>query len=284
MLTEEEKLEMVLENKRIDENLNKIKYKIMVFSGKGGVGKTTLSANLACGLQKNGYKVGILDADVSGPNIPAVLGSSGVMKTVNRRIIPFMFDGIKVVSFAGMIESDEPVMWSGPMKSKLLKQFVADVEWGELDFLIADLPPGTGDEITTIRETIKPDLAIIVTTPQELSLSDTRRAVNMAKKMDIPKIALIENMAGFKCPTCNLTYDIFCFGGGERQAIEMGIKFLGRLPLSIEFRYGLDWEKIMAKSEIQNDIMSIVHKIEEGMWSISTTDKNHSVLISENAH
>jgi ATP-binding protein involved in chromosome partitioning len=279
MLNEDQKQKMEEENLKMNKNLSKIKYKIMVFSGKGGVGKSTVSVNLAIGLQHYGYRTGILDADITGPNVPKIMGISGTLETNNGKIIPYNKNGIKIVSIAGMIDSNDPVIWRGPLRSKLLNQFLTDSEWGELDAMIVDLPPGTGDEIITIGQKIKPDLAIIVTIPHELSLADSRRAINMAKKMDIPKIGLIENMAGFKCPNCESIADIFGFGGGESQAAEMGIKFLGRLPLSQEFKYGFELDKPFLHSYLQTDIMNIVHKLEGWLWKGDVKKRNLSFLM-----
>lgn len=282
MLSDTQKEEMELEDKRIKENLSKIKFKIMVLSGKGGVGKTTISVNLASCLQQHKYRTGILDADITGPNVAKIFNIGSVIETDGRKIIPFLQNGIKVVSLGGMINADDPVIWRGPLRSKLLNQFIADTEWGELDVFIIDLPPGTGDEIITIGQKIKPDMAIIVTIPHELALADSNRAINMAKKMDIPKIALIENMAGFKCPNCESVVDIFGFGGGESQALESGIDFLGRLPVCLEFNYGVDWQKPFVKSDIQNEILSIVSKIEGYMPPNISKGKNIHILHSEN--
>jgi ATP-binding protein involved in chromosome partitioning len=212
----------------------KIKKRIVVFSGKGGVGKTTVSVNLAYGLNSINKQTGLLDADVTGPNVAKMLGLIKWGETSTDRIIPQNHLGVKVISFASFIPSAQPIIWRGPMRSKLLNQFLGDVDWGELDYLVADLPPGTGDEILTMTQQMKPDLAIIVTTPQELSLLDSQKAVNMAKKMEIPRIGIIENMSGFVCPSCNYHIDLYGKGGGKKQAVEMGVQFLGSLPLNID--------------------------------------------------
>jgi Mrp family chromosome partitioning ATPase len=281
MLNENQKKQAELENQLLSKNMDKIKYRVMVFSGKGGVGKSTVSANLAVGLQHHGYKTGILDADITGPNIPKLMGISGRLETVNRKIIPYKQSGIKIVSVAGMIDPNDPVIWRGPLRSKLLNQFLTDAEWGELDALIVDLPPGTGDEIITIGQKIKPDLAIVVTIPHELALADSRRAVNMAKKMDIPRIGLIENMAGFKCPNCESIVDIFGFGGGESQAAEMGVTFLGRLPFSLEFKFGYSWDRPFPKSDLHEDLRRIVQKLELWLCMGDVKKNNRSVLAAE---
>jgi Mrp family chromosome partitioning ATPase len=258
------------EQNKIADNLANIKHRIVVFSGKGGVGKTTVSVNLAFGLYVNGFKVGILDADVTGPNVPKMIGLTGMagQPTSNHnQIIPIECKGIKAISVANLITPDQPVIWRGPMRSKLLNQFLSDVDWGTLDYLVADLPPGTGDEILTMTQNMHPNMAIIVTTPQEVSLIDSLRAVNMAKKMDIPHIALIENMSGLNCPNCNHFFDLFGMGGGQRQAKELGITFLGKLPINLETRKLADNGKPIilenVKADISISIMEIIKNIDK---------------------
>jgi Mrp family chromosome partitioning ATPase len=224
------------QDQRIADNLIGIRHRIVVFSGKGGVGKTTISVNLAFGLSRQGRQVGILDADVTGPNVPKMLGVTDEIGTVHGRLIPQQAHGLKLVSLASMLAPDQAVIWRGPLRSKLLVQFLSDVEWGLLDYLVADLPPGTGDEILTITQKMNPALAVIVTTPQEVSLIDSRRAIDMARKMAIPRIGIIENMSGLTCPGCGHRIDLFGSGGGRRQAEEEGIFFLGALPIDPEAR------------------------------------------------
>ena len=236
MLTNEQKKQLEEEEERITNTLNKIDHKIVVFSGKGGVGKTTVSVNLAYGLKLKNFNVGLLDADVTGPNVPEMIGMNKKLLNLNEKIIPNNWKGVEVVSAANMIQKDQPIIWRGPMRSKLLSQFIGDVEWGQLDFLIADLSPGTGDEIITITQKLKPDMAIIVTTPQSVSLLDSSRAINMAKKMDIPVIGLVENMSGLVCPGCGTKINLFGEGGGKMQAEKFGIEFLGQLPIDLETR------------------------------------------------
>jgi len=267
MLTEEQKRKIELENERIASNMKNIKHRIVVFSGKGGVGKTTVSVNLAFGLQSLGLKTGILDADVTGPNVPKMLGFSSMPMSQGDRILPHLSHEVEVMSLAYLLKKDQPVIWRGPMRSKLINQFLSDVEWGQLDFLIADLPPGTGDEIITITQNMDPDLAIIVTTPQEVSLIDSARAIKMAKELKIPKIALIENMSTMKCPECGCNIDLFGSGGGRKQAQEMDILFLGSLPVDIDARKFADEGKPIFlannKAEISLAILKITKKIHE---------------------
>ena len=263
--TEEKQRQIEIRDRMITEALNKIKHRIVVFSGKGGVGKTTVSVNLAYGLQLEGNRTGLLDADVTGPNVPKLLGLSGEIFLHQGRIIPREIYGLKVVSLASMIHPGQPVIWRGPMRSNLLNQFLGEVEWGSLDYLIADLPPGTGDEILTMTQKMGPDLAIIVTTPQEVSLIDSARAINMAKKMEIPHIGVIENMSGLICPTCDERIDIFGKGGGRRQAQEFMVAFLGELPMDVEARRLADIGKLIInearEAAISTAIMTIVRNI-----------------------
>ena len=239
---QEERLRLVEEQeRRIKDNLAKIKRKIVVFSGKGGVGKTTIAVNLAYALARSGNQVGLLDADITGPNVPQMVGLHELpLATEGDRIVPPEKDGIKVVSLATLIPPDSPVIWRGPLRSKALDQFLGDVIWGELDYLVADLPPGTGDEVLTMAQRMEPQVAVVVTTPQELSLIDGRRAINMAKKMGIAKIGVVENMSGLRCPHCGHLIELFGSGGGERAARELGVHFLGKVPIDLRAREGAD--------------------------------------------
>lgn len=220
---------------RVEDRLAKIKYKIMVMSGKGGVGKSTVSVSLAASLNALGYKVGILDADIHGPNVPKMFGlsASGVHSGPNG-LIPFdTADGLKVMSVAFLLKSeDDAIIWRAPVKHGMIEQFVSDVDWGELDFLIIDLPPGTGDEPLSVAHIIGAvDGAVIVTTPQEVALLDSRKSVTFARKLNLPILGMVENMSGLVCPHCSEMIDLFKSGGGEKTAAEMEINFLGRVPI-----------------------------------------------------
>jgi ATP-binding protein involved in chromosome partitioning len=218
----------------IVDRMARIKHKIIIASGKGGVGKSTISVNLARALQMKGLRVGVLDADITGPDIPKLLGiEDQKLMQGSEGIEPANANGIKAASMALILSSREtPVVWRGPMKMAAIKQFIQDVNWGDLDFLIVDLPPGTSDEPLSVLQLI-PDLAgaIIVTTPQEVSLLDSRKAVNMVKAMKLPVLGIVENMSGLKCPHCQETINIFSSGGGERMAEEMNVPFLGAIPI-----------------------------------------------------
>lgn len=205
---------------------------IAVASGKGGVGKSTVAVNLALALRKYG-RVGLLDADVYGPSIPVLLGLEGERAEVTdeRRITPVEAHGMRVVSMGFFIEKDRPVIWRGPMLTKLIAEFISNVDWGELDFLVLDLPPGTGDVQLTLAQQLAMDGGVIVTTPQEVALADVRRGVRMFGQVHVPVTGLIENMSGYSCTQCGTESDVFGIGGGERTAEELGIPFLGRIGL-----------------------------------------------------
>ncbi len=266
MLTKEQKDRLKKQEQEIFDNMHSIKHRIVVFSGKGGVGKTTVSVNLAYGLRLRGYKTGILDADITGPNVPKMLDLRGEPYNKDNRLMPPICHDVKVMSAASLVAADEPIAWRGPMRSKLLWQFLGQVDWGPLDFLIADLPPGTGDEIITMTQQMNPDLAIIVTTPQEISLVDSARAINLAKKIKIPRIGVIENMSGFKCPKCGNKIDLFDSGGGKKKAEQMNVSFLGMLPIDIEARKKADKGRAIILDDINADlsvsIMNVIEKME----------------------
>jgi len=221
------------------DRMNKIRHKIIIASGKGGVGKSTVSVNLAWALKAKGYSVGLLDADITGPSIPKLLGiEDQKMKNGPYGVQPGDASGIKVASMALLLPNrDSAIVWRGPMKMAAIRQFVKDVLWGDLDFLLIDLPPGTSDEPLSVIQLI-PDMtgAIVVTTPQEVSLLDSRKAVNMVKSMKVPVLGIIENMSGLSCPHCGEFIDIFSTGGGKKAAEELEVPFLGAIPLDPEVR------------------------------------------------
>lgn len=216
-------------------NLALIKRKFLVLSGKGGVGKSTISANLAAGLSIKGYKVGLLDIDIHGPNIPNMFGLEGMAPMMtDLGIIPLSYShNLKLISTGFLLENrDEAVAWRGPIKHRLIENFLTDVRWGELDCLVVDSPPGTGDEIISIVQILdKIDGAIIVATPQDVALADVRRTVKFCRDNSIPVIGIIENMSGFVCPHCGKSVEIFKSGGAERLAEDYKIPFLGKIPL-----------------------------------------------------
>jgi len=224
----------------IKQAMGQIKNRVVVFSGKGGVGKTTVAVNLAYVLEKQGMRVGLLDADITGPNVPQMVGITETAQVEAGRMIPHVVQGIKVISLASIVPAGTPVIWRGPLRSKAIDQFLGEASWGELDFLIVDLPPGTGDEVLTITQRTSPQMAIIVTTPQEVALIDARRATNLAKKMEIERIGIVENMSGLICPHCGAQIDLFGAGGGEREAKKLSLLFLGKIPIDPSVRVEAD--------------------------------------------
>jgi ATP-binding protein involved in chromosome partitioning len=213
---------------------------VAVGAGKGGVGKTTLAVNLAAALSALGSRVGMIDGDIYGPNVPMMLGVHGQLESDGEKIVPAEKFGIKVVSMGFLATDDSPLIWRGPMLHSVVRQFFHEVRWGELDYLVIDMPPGTGDVALSLSQTVPVAGAIVVTTPQEVSLADSRRAVRMYQKLNIPVLGLIENMSYFVCPNCSHESDIFGRGGGERIAGEMAVPFLGRIPIYEPIRLGGD--------------------------------------------
>ena len=217
---------------------------IAVGSGKGGVGKTTLAVNLAIALSKLGHKVGLLDADVYGPNVPLMLGASGQPKASGPNSIePMQAHGLKVISVGFLNPGDKPVIWRGPMLHSIVRQFLGSVEWGILDYLVIDLPPGTGDVALSLIQTVPLTGAIVVSTPSDVSLQDARKAIEMFRQMKVDLVGVVENMSYFVCPHCNHEIDIFSRGGAERTASEFGVPFLGNIQLDPEIRKAGDTGK-----------------------------------------
>jgi Mrp family chromosome partitioning ATPase len=218
---------------KVKSSLQKIKNKFIVMSGKGGVGKTSVSVNLSIALADKGYQVGIMDVDLHGPDVPRMLGLEELMGlSADHKLEPASFsENLKVVSIESLTpRKDDAIIWRGPLKYSAIQQFIGDVKWGDLDFLIIDSPPGTGDEPLTVAQTIADAKAIIVTTPQEISLADVRKSINFCKTLKMDVFGVIENMSGFACPHCGEMINLFGTGGGERTAREMGLTFLGRIP------------------------------------------------------
>jgi len=243
-----QKSEKIDAGKKLDnqlkENMSRIKHKILVLSNKGGVGKRSVAVNLACSLSEKGYKVGILDADLHGPSVAKMLGFEGKrLKGGPEGIVPMnVTSNLVAVSMASLIEtSDAPLIWRGPLKMMALKQFLGEVQWGDLDYLVIDSPPGTGDEPLSICQLI-PELegGIIVTTPQGVALLDSRKCVNFLKNLKIPILGIIENMSGLKCPHCGKNIDLFKSGGGEEAAREFQLTFLGKVPIDLNIVIAAD--------------------------------------------
>lgn len=213
-----------------------VKSVLLVGSGKGGVGKSTVAASLACGLRRLGSKVGLLDADLYGPSIPHLFGSQDRPQIVNDRVQPVMIDGMPVMSIGFLIPADEAVIWRGPMLHGAITQFFRDTEWGDLDFLVVDLPPGTGDIAISVSQLVPVAGAVVVCTPQDVALLDALKAITMFRKVQIDLLGLIENMSFFICPNCRVRHEIFGFGGVRRHAAELNVPFLGELPIQPHLR------------------------------------------------
>jgi len=257
---------------KISKTLEKIKNRLLVFSGKGGVGKSTVAANLAIAFSSKKMKVGLLDVDIHGPNLAKMLGvedkrldvSPDGIKAVNVN------ENLKLVSMSFLLQDpDLPVIWRGPMKMKAIQQFLADVDWGELDWLIIDSPPGTGDEPLSVAQLIPATGAIIVTTPQEVSLMDSRKAIAFARKLNLKILGIIENMSGMVCPYCGKKIDVFKEGGGQKAAIELGVPFLGKIPLDPQIvtlgDEGKSFINTQPNSDASQSFMKIVGTITKGI-------------------
>jgi ATP-binding protein involved in chromosome partitioning len=219
---------------QINASLSKIKHKFLVMSGKGGVGKSSTSVNLSIALAKRNFKVGLMDVDLHGPDIPRMLGLTDLPEVnQNHKLNPMRYsDNLTAISIEAFTPNkDDAIIWRGPMKFSAIRQFIADVEWGDLDYLIIDAPPGTGDEPLTVAQQIPGAKAIIVTTPQEIALADVRKSINFCKAVNMEIFGLIENMSGLTCPHCQKVIDLFGSGGGEKTAAKMAVPFLGRIPM-----------------------------------------------------
>ncbi|MBL8728894.1 MAG: Mrp/NBP35 family ATP-binding protein [Planctomycetes bacterium] len=217
-----------------------VKNVLAVSSGKGGVGKSTVAVNLACALQRTGARVGILDADVYGPNVPLMLGLTGQPTVEDKKIVPFERHGLQVMSMALLVADDQPVIWRGPMLHSAVRQFLFDVAWRDLDYLVVDLPPGTGDAQLSLSQQAHLMGAIIVTTPQDVSVLDVRKAIRMFQTVNVPVLGVVENMAWFSPPGSSERYHLFGSGGGAKIEREFGIPLLGQVPLEIAVREGGD--------------------------------------------
>ena len=216
--------------------LDRVRFIVAVASGKGGVGKSTTSVNLALGLAAQGWKVGLLDADIYGPSAPRLLGLAGKPEVAENKLAPMQAYGLKAMSIGLLVNENEAMIWRGPMATQALTQMLGEVLWGELDALIVDMPPGTGDVQLTMAQQVPLAGAVVVSTPQDLALIDARRAVSMFRKVEIPVLGIVENMSYFVCPHCGERSDIFAHGGARRDAEAMGVPFLGEVPLEAKIR------------------------------------------------
>lgn len=274
-MTPEQQKQMIEQQLNLSRNLGQIKYKIAVMSGKGGVGKSTVAANIAEAFQKEGFTTGILDADIHGPNIPKMLGveDQDIMINEERHMMPVEApSGLKVMSMAFMLDSiDTPIIWRGPQKTGSIKQLIADVVWGPLDVLIIDNPPGTGDEPLTVLQTIPDiDAVVMVTTPNVVSQEDVLKCVKMVEMLNVENIGLVENMAYYECPHCNEKLHIFGKGDGKDFADEMEITYLGDLPLTEKVSSSPNKGGVMVtiepKSDVTKRFTEIVNEIQDDFF------------------
>ena len=244
-----------------------VKSIVAVASGKGGVGKSTTAVNLALGLAAAGHKIGLMDADIYGPSMPRMMGISGQPSSSDGKNLDAMENyGIKVMSMGFMVEEDTPMIWRGPMVQSALEQMMRDVNWGELDALIVDMPPGTGDAQLTMAQRVPLTGAIIVSTPQDIALLDARRGLNMFRKVDVPVLGLIENMSYFTCPHCGERSDIFSHGGARAEADKLGMDFLGEIPLHMDIRKTSDSGRPIVVSDPDSEYAKAYRAIADKTW------------------
>jgi ATP-binding protein involved in chromosome partitioning len=244
-----------------------VKTIIAVASGKGGVGKSTTAANLALGLAANGLKVGVLDADIYGPSMPRMLGISGKPSSHDGKVLqPMQNYGLRVMSMGFLVDEETPMIWRGPMVMSAIQQMLRDVNWGELDILVVDLPPGTGDAQLTMAQQVPLAGAVIVSTPQDIALLDARKGLNMFRKVDVPVLGIVENMSYFLCPHCHERSDIFSHGGARREAEKLGMEFLGEVPLDIIIRETSDEGRPVVVSHPESEHAKVYRAMARRVW------------------
>jgi len=279
-IDENKQKQMQIDQEQIRKRVKQIKHQILVLSGKGGVGKSTVAVNLAMSLALAGKSVGLLDIDIHGPSIPKILDlEKETVRIIGDTILPVeMRRNLKVMSIGFLLRgSDDAVIWRGPMKYQMIKQFLKDVQWGNLDFLIVDSPPGTGDEPLSIVQLLKDaDGAVIVTTPQEVALSDVRKCINFCRNLKLPILGVLENMSGFVCPQCGQKTDVFKSGGGEIMALQMGVPFLGRVPIDPQIVQSCDSGKPFVYHYNQSQTAKAFGKISD---TILKLDNNAQELV-----
>ncbi len=245
-----------------------VKFIIAIASGKGGVGKSTTAVNLALGMAASGHKVGLLDADIYGPSMPRMMGISGQPSSSDGTTLDAMENfGIKVMSIGFMVEEDTPMIWRGPMVQSALEQMMRDVSWGELDIMVVDMPPGTGDAQLTMAQRVPLSGAVIVSTPQDIALLDARKGLNMFRKVDVPVLGLIENMSYFTCPHCGERSEIFSHGGARLEAEKLGIDFLGEIPLDMIIRETSDGGRPIVVSDPESEHAKTYRAIADKVWA-----------------
>ncbi len=255
-------------DEHITESLGKIKHKVMVMSGKGGVGKSSVSASLAVRLAGRGLRVGLLDVDIHGPSLAGIMGVEGLLDiSADQKVLPKQVAGnLGVVSMQSLMKDrDQAVIWRGPAKTGVIRQFVGDVQWGELDYLVIDAPPGTGDEPLSVAQTIPEARAVIVTTPQDVALSDVRKSINFCKVIDMDIVGLVENMGPFPCPCCGESLALFKSGGGAATAGKMGVPFLGTLPFDPQVVKACDAGKALQLAATAAGFIAAVDQVVENI-------------------
>jgi ATP-binding protein involved in chromosome partitioning len=261
-----------------------VKNLVAVASGKGGVGKTTVAVNLALALQKLGNKVGLLDADVYGPNVPIMLGTNQEpLATQDRRIVPVEVAGLRMISMGLLNPGDKPMIWRGPMLHSVITQFLRSAEWGQLDYLIIDLPPGTGDVQLTLIQTVAVSGAVVVTMPSTVALADVRKAIEMFRQVNVEVLGVVENMSTFRCPHCDKPIDIFGHGEGAKTAIAYGVPVLGEIEIDPRIRIGGDTGQPVAAqgkdSPIAKSLYGLAHAVSARLAELGTTTQGPSVTI-----
>ncbi|HTG01338.1 MAG TPA: Mrp/NBP35 family ATP-binding protein [Nitrospirota bacterium] len=267
---------------RISKNLQGVDCRLLIMSGKGGVGKSSVAANIAVGLSLRGKQVGLMDIDIHGPSIPMIVGLEGApLMQGEGGLLPAIYSSSLKVMSIGLLLNDrnDAVIWRAPMKHGLITQFLSEVAWGDLDFLVVDCPPGTGDELISITQLLeKTDGAIIVTTPQDVALNDVRKSITFCRQANVPILGMIENMSGYVCPCCKTSVDIFKTGGGERLAGEMDVPFLGRIPLDPRMVEHSDQGRPLMNSNTDSPTVEAFHSIISSilMRSISRHGKEGS--------
>ncbi|MEO8593394.1 MAG: Mrp/NBP35 family ATP-binding protein [Candidatus Solibacter sp.] len=258
-----------------------VKNIIAVGSGKGGVGKTTVSVNLAVGLASFGHKVGLMDADVYGPNVPLMMGINQTPMAFGERIQPLQQYGVKLMSMGFLSPGDKPLVWRGPMLHSVIQQFLRGVDWGELDYLVIDLPPGTGDVQLSLIQSAPVTGAVVVTTPSDVSLEDARKAIMMFHQVKVPILGVVENMSYLTCPHCDERIDVFSHGGGKRTAHEMGVHFLGELPLDPDVRIGGDSGEPIVRSKAKSAPYLELARNTAAQVAIAAQDEGPKIDISD---
>jgi ATP-binding protein involved in chromosome partitioning len=254
-----------------------VRFIVAVASGKGGVGKSTTAVNLALALAASGRKVGLLDADIYGPSQPRMMGISGRPSSPDGKILePMENYGIKVMSMGFLVDEETPMIWRGPMVMSALQQMLRDVNWGELDVMIVDMPPGTGDAQLTMAQQVPLAGAVIVSTPQDIALLDARKGLNMFRKVDVPVLGIIENMSYFLCPSCGHQADIFGHGGARSEAERLGVEFLGEIPLHLDIRETSDGGQPIVVSRPESDHAAVYRDIADRIWASLTASDNEA--------